>query len=98
MEKTVNPHQVSEMVCQNCTKLNLNYPGESKLFHEFFLSDESPDQPMEEQNIQGVLDSQDIVMPFSLHLTQSQLVMGSQMPSDTSQGLEGIQEVKQHRE
>ena len=64
----------------------------------FFLSDESPDQPIEEQNIQGVLDSQDIVMPFSLHLTQSQLVMGSQMPSDTSQGLEGIQEVKQHRE
>lgn len=53
---------------------------------------------MEEQNIQEVLDSQDIVMPFSLHLTQSQLVMGSQMPSDTSQGLEGIQEVKQHRE
>lgn len=98
MEKAVNPNQVSEMVCQNCTKLNLSYPGESKLFHEFFLSDESPDQPMEEQNIQGVLDSQDIVMPFSLHLTQSQLVMGSQMPSDTSQGLEGIQEVKQHRE
>lgn len=67
-------------------------------FTNFFLSDESPDQPMEEQNIQEVLDSQDIVIPFSLHLTQSQLVMGSQMPSDTSQGLEGIQEVKQHRE
>ena len=53
------------------------------------MTDEPVDQPMEQENVQE--DSQ--VMPFSLHLTQSQSDMGSQMPLETSQPMEGIQEV-----
>ena len=60
--------------------------------HVFNLVTDKPaDQPMEEEQI--VEDSQDIVFPFSLHLTQSQPDMKSQAPLEPGQPMEVIREV-----
>ena len=60
--------------------------------HVFHLVTDKPaDQPMEDEKIDE--DSQDIVFPFSLHLTQSQPDMESQAPLEPSQPMEVIHEV-----
>ena len=55
------------------------------------MTDHPADQPMEEERIAE--DSQDIVFPFSLHLTQSQTDMDSQAAPESSQPMEVIPQV-----
>lgn len=55
------------------------------------MTDKPADQPMEEERTAE--DSQDIVIPFSLHLTQSQTDMDSQPALEASQPMEVIQQV-----